>query len=265
MKKRSIARFIAFAVFAACAVYLGIYAFNAKNNSDESGKRADVTTVFNGGASKKADTVTKVETADGEVKTLMVLGQYEKLYEQNKNLAGWIKIEDTNIDYPVMKSINGNGEFYLNHDFNGEDDRNGTLFMDDNCDIIKPTENFIIYGHNMKSGQMFGDLKKYKSESFYKEHPVVKFDTIYETGAYQVMMAFQSHVYEENVIAFKYYQFIDPASEKEFDSGIKEMKEASLYDTGVTAGYGDRLLILSTCDYDEENGRFVVVCKRLGE
>ena len=106
---------------------------------------------------------------------------------------------------------------------------------------------------------MFGTLDNYKSESFCKEHKYIKFDTIYETGVYQVMFAFQSHVYTEAEIAFKYYQFIDPASEAEFNSGMQQMRDASYYDTGVDAVYGDRLLILSTCDYDESNGRFVVV------
>ncbi len=263
MKKRGVARFIAFAVFLACAVYLGIYAYNAKTNSDASGKMAVTASKFSGGSSGGMKAETHIDEETGEEKKLFVLGQYEKLYEQNKNLCGWLKIKGTNIDYPVMKSINGNGQYYLDHNFNGEEDRNGSLFMDDNCDIIKPTENLIIYGHNMKSGQMFGDLDKYKSEAFYKENPIIQFNTIYETAKYQVMMAFQTHVYEENVIAFKYYQFIDPASEKEFESGINDMKEIALYDTGVTAKYGDQLLILSTCDYDEQNGRFVVVCKKL--
>ncbi len=263
MKKRGIARFIAFAVFLACAAYLGFYVYNAKMSSDIKGKMSATAKTFNPGSKGELKVVTEVDQETGEERRLVVLGQYEKLYEQNKNLCGWLKIKGTNIDYPVMKSINGNGQYYLDHNFNGEEDRNGSLFMDDGCDIVKPTENLIIYGHNMKSGQMFGDLDKYKSESFYKENPVIQFDTIYETGKYQVMMAFQSHVYEENVIAFKYYQFIDPSSEKEFESGINEMKGLELYDTGVTAKYGDKLLILSTCDYDEENGRFVVVCKKL--
>ncbi len=262
MNKRSVFRFIAFLVFLACAAYLGYYAFSAKNNSDKTEVMAVNTSKFSAGSGTgNAVTVTDEET--GEERRLIVLGQYEKLYEQNKNLIGWVKIEGTNIDYPVMKSLNGNGQFYLDHDIYGNEDRNGTIFMDDLCDIIKPTENYIIYGHNMKSGQMFGDLKKYKSESFCKDHMIVRFDTIYETGSYQVMMAFQSHVFEENVIAFKYYQFIDPASEKEFNSGINDMRAQALYDTGVKVEYGDNLLLLSTCDYDEENGRFVVVCKKL--
>ncbi len=262
MKGRSVLRLLALLIFILCALYLAYYAYNAKNNSKKTGVMADNTSRFSSNkGSLQAVTVTDENT--GEERRLIVLAQYEKLYEQNKNLIGWVKIEGTNIDYPVMKSINGNGQYYLDHDIYGNEDRNGTIFMDDLCDIIKPTRNYIIYGHNMKSGQMFGDLKKYKSKSFYDKHAIVKFDTIYETGNYQVMLAFQSHVFEENVIAFKYYQFIDPASEKEFESGINDMKAQALYDTGVSASYGDRLLLLSTCDYDEENGRFVVVCKKL--
>ena len=262
MEKRSIARFIAFLIFFACAAYLGYYAYNSKVSSDSAEMRAENAS-FNINKDGGVKTVVEVDEKTGEEKKLVILAQYERLYEQNKNLIGWIKVKDTNIDYPVMKSMNGNGEFYLNHDYNGKEDRNGTIFMDDACDVVKPTENFIIYGHNMKSGLMFGDLDKYKSASFYKEHPLIHFDTIYETGVYQVLFSFQSHVYEENVIAFKYYQFIDPPSKKEFDSGINDMRSMALYDSGISVEYGDRLLLLSTCDYDEENGRFVVVCKKL--
>ncbi len=263
MKKRSVARIIAFLVFAACAVYLGYYAYSARTNSDMSGMMADTAgKVIFSPKDKKAEKV-EVKDSSGEVRNLTILPQYQKLYEQNKNLIGWLRVNGTDIDYPVMKSMNGNGEFYLDHNFNGEEDRNGTLFMDDLCDVIKPTENYIIYGHNMKSGQMFGDLDNYKSKTFFENHQIVQFDTIYESGIYQVMLAFQSHVYEENVIAFKYYQFIDPASEKEFESGINEMREIALYDTGINTEYGDNLLFLSTCDYDEQNGRFVVLCKKI--
>ncbi len=262
MSKRSIARLLFFLIFLACAAYIVYYMYDAKHNSDKAGARADTASRINTNTGE-VKAVTTVDESTGEERRLIVLSQYEKLYEQNKNLIGWIKIDDTNIDYPVMKSLNGNGEFYLDHDYNGNEDRNGTIFMDDACDVIKPTENYIIYGHNMKSGQMFGDLKKYKSESFFNDHQIVKFDSIYEPGIYQVMFAFQSHVYEENVIAFKYYQFIEPASEKEFNSGIEEMRAQALYDSGISAQYGDRLLLLSTCDYDEANGRFVVVCKKI--
>ncbi len=209
-------------------------------------------------------TVPKPEKEEeGEEAPPEVLDEYKTLLIRNKNLIGWLKIDDTNIDYPVMKSVNGDGTYYLDHNFDQKEDKNGTLFMDDSCDPVSPCDNMIIYGHNMKSGKMFGSLDAYKSESFYKKHKNVQFDTIYRKGVYQVMFAFQSRVYSEAEITFKYYQFINPNSELEFDSGIEEMKKMSIYDTGITAEYGDELITLSTCDYDEPEGRFVVVCKRV--
>ena len=112
---------------------------------------------------------------------------------------------------------------------------------------------------------MFGKLDSYQYESYYKEHPYISFDTIYEKGTYQVMYVFRSRVYKETEIVFKYYQFIDANSEQEFESNMQEMAAMSLYDTGVTAEYGDQLLTLSTCDYQETNGRFVVVAKKIAK
>lgn len=110
---------------------------------------------------------------------------------------------------------------------------------------------------------MFGNLNKYSSESYCKEHSTIKFDTIYEKGTYEVMYVFRSRIYNEDEVVFKYYQFLDAASEQEFNSNMQEMAALSLYDTGVTASYGDELLTLSTCDNSEEDGRFVVVAKRI--
>lgn len=112
---------------------------------------------------------------------------------------------------------------------------------------------------------MFGGLDKYEKESYYKDHPYIQFDTIYEKGFYEVMYVFRSRVYREDEIVFKYYQFTDANSEQEFDSYMDEMAAISLYDTGVTAQYGDQLLTLSTCDYQEKNGRFVVVAKKIAK
>ena len=181
----------------------------------------------------------------------------------SSDLIGWVKIDDTNIDYPVMQT--SDNEYYLTHNLNQENDRNGSIFMDKDCDVLKPSTNYIIYGHHMKSGNMFGKLDLYQDESYCKEHPYIQFDTIYEKGTYEVMYVFRSRVYREEEIVFKYYQFIDANSEQEFDSYMSEMASMSLYDTGVTAEYGDQLLTLSTCDYQEKNGRFVVVAKKVKE
>jgi len=190
-----------------------------------------------------------------------ILDEYLALYNKNKNLIGWIKIADTIIDYPVMQSTDN--EYYLKHNFNGETDANGCIFMDYNCDVILGNDNWIIYGHHMKNGKMFASLQKYGNQEFYDNHKTFQFDTIYEKGTYEVVYIFRSHIYNADEVAFKYYQFIDANSEEEFDSYMEEMDKMSIIDTGVTAQYGDQLITLSTCDYQEQNGRFVVVAKKI--
>lgn len=202
-------------------------------------------------------------TDDEAQETPEVLDEYKNLVNKNKKLIGWLKIDDTNIDYPVMQT--SDNEYYLEHNLNQEYDKNGSIFMDKDCDVLKPSTNLIIYGHHMKSGKMFGELDKYSDFQYYQDHRYIDFDTIYEKGIYEVMYVFRSRVYSEQEVVFKYYQFIDAQSEVEFNSNMNEMASASLYDTGVTASYGDRLLTLSTCDYQEKNGRFVVVAKKVLE
>lgn len=211
-------------------------------------------------------TVTIQGTEDEEEVVLTVLDEYKTLYNKNKSLIGWLKIADTNgeevfIDYPVMQSPDK--EYYLTHNFYQEYDKNGSIFLDPECDVVHRSTNLIIYGHHMKSGEMFGNLDRYSSEAFFENHRYIQFDTIYEKGTYEVMYVFRSRIYNEDEIVFKYYQFINVDSEAEFYSNMNEMAQMSLYDTGVSAVYGDELLTLSTCDYQETNGRFVVVAKRI--
>lgn len=190
-----------------------------------------------------------------------ILPEYQTLYSLNKRLIGWVKIDDTYIDYPVLQTVNN--DYYLNHNFDQEEDKNGSIFLDKDCSIYPHSTNLILYGHHMRSGRMFGQLNKYSSEKFYKEHKYIQFDTIYEKGTYEVMYVFRSKIYEESEIVFKYYQFTDAVSETEFESNMMQMADMSLYDTGVSAEYGDELLTLSTCDYYTSDGRFVVVAKKI--
>ena len=190
-----------------------------------------------------------------------ILDEYKTLFEKNKKLIGWLKIDDTIIDYPVMQT--SDNKYYLEHNFNQEYDKNGSLFLDCSCSVYPRSTNLIIYGHHMKSGQMFGQLQKYAKESYYEKHKEIQFDTIYEKGTYEIMYVFRSQVYNEDDLVFKYYQFINANSGTEFQSYMEEMKKLSLYDTGVTAGFGDSLLTLSTCDNSQKDGRFVVVAKKI--
>ena len=129
--------------------------------------------------------------------------------------------------------------------------------------VVRGNDNYILYGHHLSSGRMFAALESYESESFFESHRYITFDTIYEEQLFEVMYVFRSRVYNEEDVVFKYYQFIDANSEEEFYSYMNEMADMSFYDTGVTAVYGDTLLTLSTCDYNETNGRFVVVARRI--
>lgn len=188
--------------------------------------------------------------------------RFKKLYEENSDLAAWLSIDGTAIDYPVMQC--DDDEYYLHHDFYGNEDKYGCLYVRGKADINAGT-NFIIYGHNMRDGSMFGDLDLYKQESYYLEHPLISFDTLYDEYTYEIIAVFLSRVYNSDDEVFKYYQFYEADTEEEFDYFYKNIKELSLYDTGVTAEFGDVFLTLSTCAYHVDDGRFVVVAKRVDE
>lgn len=258
LKKREFMRKILLGVLTIVAVtslgYFSYYYYTAAKASDKFASLSELK-----GDNRLGTGTEEEQAAVKEQKP--VIDKYKTLYNKNKKLIGWVKIADTNIDYPVMQS--DNEEYYLNHNYNQEKDKNGSIFMDTKCDAMTPSTNLIIYGHNMRSGEMFGKLSNYEDEEYYKKHKRIIFDTIYQEGKYEVMYAFRSKLYEEAEIVFKYYQFIEASSEEEFNSNMKAMAEISLYDTGVTASYGDQLLTLSTCDNNEKNGRFVVVAKRI--
>ena len=188
-----------------------------------------------------------------------MLQQYVGLYEENRDLVGWLSIEGMKIDYPVMQ--NGDDKYYLHRDFYGNDSKYGCLYVRKQADLDAGT-NFIIYGHNMKDGSMFGDLDLYGKESFFKEHPTVSFDTLYEERTYEIVAVFRSQVYNADDDVFKYYQFYEADTQEEFEDFYGNIKELSLYDTGVEAEYGDTFLTLSTCAYHVPDGRLVVVAKR---
>ncbi len=243
-----------------CLGYFGIYTYQAARTEEEFSRMAAFRERAHELPVQEVSPVIHY-TEEGERVIPEVLDEYKNLYNSNKRLIGWLKIDDTRIDYPVMQTTNN--EYFLDHNVNQKKDRNGALFLDKDCDVLKPSTNLIIYGHHMQSGNMFGTLDKYSSEEYYKEHPLIQFDSIYEKGTYEVMYVFRSRIYNEEDVVFKYYQFIDTLSQQEFDSNMQEMAAMSLYDTGVTASYGDRLLTLSTCDYYVDNGRFVVVARRV--
>lgn len=211
-----------------------------------------------------------VEKTDTEKDTMTYsqdksfLSNYQDLYLQNNDMVGWIKIEDTKINYPVMQSKD-NPNFYLKHGFDKAYTDYGCPYIQENCDVDIPSDNLIIYGHNMKDNSMFSGLMKYTDKDFYESHKTIRFDTLTEKCNYEIIAAFKTVVYTDSSESFKYYQFVNADSVDEFNAYINKCKELALYDTGVTAEYGDKLIALSTCEYSRNNGRMVVVAKKIAE
>lgn len=195
-----------------------------------------------------------------EEKTILL--EYAELFLQNMDMVGWIKVEDTNINYPVMHTPD-NPDFYLKHGFDKGYTDYGCPYVQENCDVQEPSDNIIIYGHHMKNGSMFADLEKFKSEDFYKEHKTISFNTLTNKCEYEIVAVFKTFVYSDSPESFKYYRFVNAETLEQFDEYIAKCKELSLYDTGVSAQYGDKLITLSTCEYSRTNGRLVVVAKRV--
>lgn len=192
----------------------------------------------------------------------VMLAQYLELYLQNPDMVGWVRVDGTGIDYPVMYTAN---DFYLSHGFDKAKSKSGVPFIDKRCSIEPFGANTIIYGHHMKNGTMFARLERYESEDFYKAHPIIQFDTLYEQRKYEIIAVFKSQIYRTSAKVFKHYNFLTAKDAAPYDEYVANIKALSLYDTGVTAAYGDELITLATCAYHTENGQFVVVAKYAGE
>lgn len=189
----------------------------------------------------------------------VMLAKYAPLYEQNHDLFGWLRIDGTVIDYPVMHTPT-DPEKYLHTNFKREYSFGGIPFIDANCSA--DSDNLLIYGHNMLDGSMFRTLLKYQQKDFWQRNPVISFNTLYEEQEYEVVAAFYDKVYKKSDTNFKFYQFYDTSDQSSFDEAMAYYREHALYDTGVTAQCGDLFLTLVTCAYQTENGRFVVVARK---
>ena len=184
----------------------------------------------------------------------------KELKNMNSDFIGILTIPNTIINYPVMYT---KSDYYLRRSFDKKQSDAGTLYID-KYNIIDPMDdNIIIHGHNMKNGTMFHELLNYKDEEYYKKHKYIYFNKVDKSEKYEIISVFYSKVYYENEQVFKYYKFYRTKEESEFNDYVKNIKELSLYDTNVETKLGDKFITLSTCEYSQENGRFVVVGKKI--
>ena len=179
------------------------------------------------------------ENAEAAEPEMTAFEKYAEVFAQNDDLIGWISIPGTRIDYPVMQTKD-DPDFYLKHAFDKSYSNYGVPYAAENCDA-DISDNMVLYGH--------------------REHKTIYFDTLGGYGEYEVIAAFKTVAYSES--GFKYYHFVNAESEAAFDEYVAKCKELSLYDTGASAAYGDKLITLSTCEYSQTNGRMVVVAKKI--
>ena len=261
------------------AIYLFSYFWQGKKSEDAYDKlRNDVTA-----STGEAPTTTAPETTNpGETtefipdpnetapeETFPLNVDYQGFYDKNKNddFVGWLRIEGTKLDYPVMQSSADNANYYLYRDYNGANSSRGSIYAREECDIFTPSDNITMYGHNMKDGSMFAALNAYVNKSAFDNNPLIFFDTFnHKTGevGYHVYKIFAVFKTTANLgEGFTYQKFENAANQEEFDKFVSTCKSMSFYDTGVTPQYGDKMICLSTCEYTLDNGRLVVAAVRI--
>lgn len=213
--------------------------------------------VLSSGQEEQAPAVTVTDPQTGKART--VLGEYAALYERNSDLVGWISVPGTRIDYPVMQSAEPG--YYLRRSFGKRRANHGSIYVWEKADVFAHSDNVTLFGHRMNDGTMFYDLLNYANEAFWREHSTFQFNTLEEKGEYEIFAAFRTSGTSGE--GFGYHTFVDSVSDKDFDLFVHTCRQLSLYDTGITPRYGDKLVTLSTCDYALENGRMVVVGRRV--
>lgn len=190
------------------------------------------------------------------------LPKFAALWEVNPDLAGWLSIEGTQLSYPAVQTRDN--DYYLRRDFLQKHNKHGIPMVDYRVGLKEPSDNIVIYGHNMKDGQMFGELLGYRDLDFYREHPVITFDSVYREAQYKIISVFITNAYEAQGPVFDYHNFIDAYGDsRTFGEFIQGVRVRSLINTPVDVQQGDKLLTLSTCDYSFKDSRFVVVARQL--
>lgn len=251
---------------------------NAKKDAKEASKNAKNTaskdTSDTEASAANQNPFEKKEKIDPS--TLTMLPEYQELYSENNDMVGWLEIPEPNkpespfLAYPVVQTardarVGDTGNYYyLKKNFDNQDDSNGAIFMDYRSDFVNPTTNTIIYGHNMKSGLMFGNLSEYyESKDFYENHKTIFFNTLYEHREYEVIAVCLSEVNYQDESNYRYYNFIDASNMAEWNAFVENVKSLSIYPRDFVVDPGTELLTLSTCDSYKENGRLFIVAKRV--
>lgn len=199
--------------------------------------------------------------------------KFGNLYAMNPDVGGWLQIKDTQVNYPVVHYTADNN-YYMRRDFTKKSNRHGVPWLDASCTINPQSENYIIYGHNMTDGQMFGELSKYKPSSgsgleFLQAHPIITMDDVYRNNSYKIFSVFITNAKTKYGDIFNYNQFTDLSNPQNFNNFVEEVTQRSFYTSNVDIQAGDQFITLSTCSYeygpvsDDSDVRTVIVGRKL--
>ncbi len=183
-----------------------------------------------------------------------ILNQFEELLEINSEIVGWIKVPNTNIDYPIVKG--NDNVFYLDHDFKREPEIRGAIFMDYRNKSDVSDRHTIIYGHQSRLGIMFTELNKFKKQDFFENNEKIYLTTLYEEQEWQIFAAYETSTNFHYIV-------IDFSSDESFLSTVEQFQKRSKFNRTVNITKDDQILTLSTCVHGVEGMRFVVQAKRI--
>lgn len=191
--------------------------------------------------------------------------KYKDVFLENDEFVGWIKIDDTNIDYPVMQSPKSRN-YYLYRNFKKEYSIVGSLFADNLSDLETPSDNILIFGHHMSSNIMFTELFGYEDKEWYENHKYIYLDTLTRSAKYEVFAAVRTQIYiDPPPDTWEYYTFFNAENEERYNNYVANCIKYSTLDTGIVPKYGEKLLSLSTCAYHNNKGRLVIVARQIEE
>lgn len=174
---------------------------------------------------------------------------FNKLKEQNKETVAWIKVNNTNIEYPVVKADNNN--FYLNHSFDKSENLAGWIFADYRNKFDNTDKNIIIYGHNMRDGSMFGSLKNILNSDWYENEENTNI-TLYTENEKCIYKVFSIYKIESE----DYYIKTEFSNDNEFEQFVNTIKNRSIKKFDIDVSKEDNILTLSTC---ANNNRYRIV------
>ena len=255
-------RCIAWLVLAACIAGFG-WILAQEHSAKELG--ASLRQKYHAAMSASAETLEMPVAMDMPIavdtpRTYEVQENFAELYAENNDLVGWLTVCE-NIEEPVVYRDNS---YYMDHDFNGNSSIAGSIFLDEENDKAMTDSMVLLYGHNMRSGTMFGDLDALRDTDYLKQHPILTLHSVYEAEPreYVIVSTFDASMLENDpsYIHIRQFNFESPEA---FQAQIDDIMSRSYLQTGVPVDTTDHYVMLVTCSYTHDDGRFLVVARRL--